>query len=96
MPGLKTFNWCKILTQIFLSRQMKGVYYQAMHEIHVQIVMYRKLSNKEGFQHLFCFTDTDHCDPDPCQNEATCRNQVDGYTCNCTAGYEGDNCETGG
>ena len=45
---------------------------------------------------ILFFTDTDDCDPDPCQNGATCRDQVDGYTCDCAAGYEGDHCETGG
>ena len=34
----------------------------------------------------------DDCSPDPCQNNATCVDGVNDYTCNCTAGYYGKNC----
>lgn len=36
-----------------------------------------------------------NCDPNPCQNNATCQNDIDSYTCICVHGYEGDNCEIG-
>ena len=42
-----------------------------------------------------CFLDTDECASDPCINGATCVDQVNQYSCTCTAGYEGTNCETG-
>ena len=31
----------------------------------------------------------------PCENDGTCLDQVDGYSCNCGSGYSGDDCETG-
>jgi len=30
----------------------------------------------------------------PCQNQGTCTDQVNGYTCECVAGFIGDDCET--
>ena len=39
--------------------------------------------------------DIDECASNPCQNAGTCTDAVDGYTCGCVAGYNGDNCETG-
>ena len=32
----------------------------------------------------------------PCHNEGTCLETNDTRTCDCIAGYTGDNCETGG
>ncbi|XP_035685325.1 uncharacterized protein LOC118421892 [Branchiostoma floridae] len=37
---------------------------------------------------------SDECASDPCNNGGTCTDGVNGYTCDCAAGYEGDNCET--
>ena len=31
--------------------------------------------------------DIDDCDPDPCDNNGTCIDEVNGYTCNCRAGF---------
>ena len=33
-----------------------------------------------------CDTDIDECSSDPCQNGATCNDEVDGYTCECADG----------
>ena len=33
------------------------------------------------------------CDPDPCQNGASCTDGIGEYTCECTTGYTGTNCE---
>ena len=30
-----------------------------------------------------------------CQNGGTCKDQVNGYTCHCPSGYNGDHCQTG-
>ena len=35
------------------------------------------------------------CASDPCLNDATCVEQVNGYECQCPEGFVGTNCETG-
>ena len=35
----------------------------------------------------------DECVCDPCQNGGICRDNVNGYICQCDNGYRGDNCE---
>jgi len=35
----------------------------------------------------------DHCNSNPCLNGGTCVNRVDNYTCDCLAGYIGNECE---
>ena len=39
-------------------------------------------------------TDINDRVPDPCQNGATCVDQVGSYRYDCKAGYTGNNCET--
>jgi len=39
--------------------------------------------------------DINECNSDPCMNGAKCSNKVNGFTCKCTAGFKGDNCQTG-
>ena len=46
------------------------------------------------FAWLFLFTDINECDSNPCQNGATCANEVNKYTCSCAAGYTDINCDT--
>ena len=38
-------------------------------------------------------TPDDHCDPNPCQNNGTCNNTNDSFTCDCQPGYTGTTCE---
>ena len=47
-----------------------------------------------NFFFLIFLTDINECDPNPCQNEGTCVDGIDSYTCTCVAGYTGINCET--
>ena len=42
-----------------------------------------------------CVSDIDECTSNPCVNDATCVDDVNGYTCNCAAGYTGTHCEQG-
>ena len=37
----------------------------------------------------------DNCANNPCANGGTCTNAVDGYSCECAAGYTGTNCDEG-
>ena len=37
--------------------------------------------------------DTDECVSEPCQNNGTCTEQINGYECQCVAGFNGTNCE---
>ncbi|KAJ8040299.1 Fibropellin-1 [Holothuria leucospilota] len=39
-------------------------------------------------------TDINECNSSPCRNGGTCDNMVNGYLCDCAAGYTGTNCET--
>ncbi|XP_035687857.1 brevican core protein-like [Branchiostoma floridae] len=38
--------------------------------------------------------DVDECASNPCQNGGTCTDGLNRYTCECVAGFTGDNCET--
>ena len=39
--------------------------------------------------------DHDDCDPNPCQNGATCQNLINDYKCTCIEGWEGKTCTEG-
>ena len=44
---------------------------------------------------MFILLDIDECSSGPCQNDGTCTDGIDEYTCNCSIGYTGADCETG-
>jgi len=51
--------------------------------------------------YLFKFTiiinicaEIDECESNPCQNNGTCADKVNGFVCTCTDGYTGSLCET--
>ena len=39
--------------------------------------------------------DIDECASSPCQNGGSCSDEVNMFRCNCVAGFEGANCQTG-
>ena len=39
--------------------------------------------------------DIDDCESNPCKNGGCCIDGVDSYTCICSPGYTGHDCETG-
>ncbi|MCP3668384.1 MAG: calcium-binding EGF-like domain-containing protein [Gammaproteobacteria bacterium] len=41
-------------------------------------------------------TDIDECQSNPCQNGATCNDQIDQYNCTCLPGFTGKHCESSG
>ena len=43
----------------------------------------------------FLFQDINECAEDPCQNDATCMDGINEYSCTCASGYTGFSCETG-
>ena len=40
------------------------------------------------------FADMDDCLSEPCQNQGTCQDAVNSYSCSCVAGFSGRNCQT--
>lgn len=44
---------------------------------------------------LNVFVDKNECEVSPCQNNGTCINNDGSYSCDCSAGWTGHDCETG-
>ena len=40
-----------------------------------------------------CYAEVDYCFVQPCQNNGTCNNHHDNYTCICSIHFKGRNCE---
>ena len=49
---------------------------------------------RTGTWRHFHFVDIDECNSSPCENGGTCVDGVYEYTCSCTFGHTGDQCET--
>ena len=39
--------------------------------------------------------DINECSPNPCKNGGSCTDLVNGFSCSCVAGYNGDDCSNG-
>ncbi|MCP3665610.1 MAG: hypothetical protein GY696_24450, partial [Gammaproteobacteria bacterium] len=46
-----------------------------------------------GYQGNNCEENIDECISTPCQNEGVCKDETDGYVCECPKGYSGDHCQ---
>ena len=43
---------------------------------------------------IYCGSDIGECTSAPCQNNGTCVDEINRFTCNCSFGFTGDHCET--
>ena len=51
--------------------------------------------NSNVLPFICTLTEVDECESQPCQNGGDCTDKLGLFECNCTAGYEGVQCETG-
>lgn len=49
--------------------------------------------SKKGFNGKNCSNNINECEFKPCFNNATCIDQTNSFTCNCTDGFKGKKCE---
>ena len=59
----------------------------------VQLVSVHFFNRPIRLKMMFVFSDIDECASSPCENDATCEDGVNSYTCKCKAGFAGKNCE---
>lgn len=56
-----------------------------------------KLQKKISYVFIFfCIFAVNYCQNHECQNDATCENGPDDYSCKCKSGYSGKHCAAGG
>ena len=60
------------------------------------VLLFSKPGNlPDVFVYLFVISDVDECASNPCLNDGTCVDRLDGFTCQCTDGFTGTLCNNG-
>ena len=47
----------------------------------------------KGFKGVFCESEINECDENPCLHGSSCQDGINSYSCICLPGFEGRNCE---
>ena len=62
-------------------------------------LLYRKSNFVRSYlairMNFFYFSDINECGSNPCQNGATCNDELNNYTCICDSQFTGKNCDIG-
>ena len=78
---------CPDVLMFFVNdNSIKGVY-----KPFYSVMVTQKLQIRIICSFPFMFLDVDECDTLPCENGGTCVDDIDGYTCQCTEEWIGDN-----
>ena len=64
-----------------------------MLHVYMSLVFYIRHVTREHVR-LICYflSDIDDCAPNPCENDGSCIDGVNDYTCICENGFQGKNC----
>ena len=93
--NVKMIIWWRHTSVLYMLSQWQVdiILYVTMYSVLYCILCMLSISNKTCDFYMIV-SDVDECNPNPCVNGAVCIDGVNGYTCNCPAGYSGVNCET--
>ena len=81
-----------IIFTIYSHKRVKQVVLQLQYkhrrdQFQVRTAMFYRIT--------YFVSDVEECSSDPCENGGTFIDGINGYSCQCVAGYTGANCETG-
>lgn len=86
-----------MLIDAYVSLAIEALYAnQVIIEYHISsfhVVTRPKLSLL--LKNILFAIEINECASEPCQNGATCMDDINGYLCRCKEGYAGDQCELG-
>ncbi|XP_078667248.1 uncharacterized protein LOC144909067 [Branchiostoma floridae x Branchiostoma belcheri] len=87
-----TNHWhCQPLDDTFVY--CPGCYGGDGSSVGVNYGTYNQLRGNNYYNMYAVCADRDECSSAPCQNQATCQDQINGFTCQCVPGYAGTLCE---